>query len=228
VTILTRPNAGITNGADRPVEIFGYDWAPGGCPIPECVAPPTPPGTTFFPKPLASPLPGTVLYVDASAAPAVHIGLRLQDLSRQSETWGTEVPVVRDKDLYGTSFELLDVPLTDGFRQLLRLYNVNNTNMATTHARVRFYRLDPAIYSLTDLSGARFPPDALLLEQTVTFAVENFLGYAEIPNIATVPALAGTSRIRIEITPIEPDLRLWGFVSVTNNATQHVTLITPH
>jgi len=219
----------ILNAADRPVDIRGYDWAPAGCGIPECGGPPpTPSGVTFFPKPLPSPLPGSLLYVDSTAAADVHVGLRLQDLSRQSETWGTEVPVVREKDMYVTTFELLDVPLTDGFRQILRLYNVNAVGTPVAHARVRFYRVDPAVYSLTDPFGPRPPADPLLLEETVTFAVNNGLGYAEIPNIAAMSSLMGSSRVRIEIIPVEPNVLLWGFVSVTNNATQHATLITPH
>jgi len=68
----------------------------------------------------------------------------------------------------------------------------------------------------------------MLLEETVTFAVNNGLGYSEIPNIAAMSSLMGSSRVRIEIIPVEPNVLLWGFVSVTNNATQHATLITPH
>ena len=31
----------------------------------------------------------------------------------------------------------------------------------------------------------------------------------------------------VRVTPLTPGLRIWAFVSVTNNETQHVTTITP-
>jgi hypothetical protein len=36
-----------------------------------------------------------------------------------------------------------------------------------------------------------------------------------------------SARARIEIEPTLPDMRVWAFVSITNNETQHVTLVTP-
>src|SRR5260370_32300719 len=44
---------------------------------------------------------------------------------------------------------------------------------------------------------------------------------------STLPELQGVDRVRIEITPATDGLRLWAFVSVTNNETQHVTVIAP-
>jgi hypothetical protein len=41
------------------------------------------------------------------------------------------------------------------------------------------------------------------------------------------PALIAHETVTIEVTPVRPDVRLWAFVSVTNNLTQHVTLIAP-
>jgi hypothetical protein len=34
-------------------------------------------------------------------------------------------------------------------------------------------------------------------------------------------------RVRLEIEPVTDGLRLWGFVTVVNNETQHATVITP-
>jgi len=39
--------------------------------------------------------------------------------------------------------------------------------------------------------------------------------------------LAGVERIYYRIAPVDFTSRLWGFVSVTNNVTQEVTVITP-
>jgi hypothetical protein len=41
------------------------------------------------------------------------------------------------------------------------------------------------------------------------------------------PGLSGAGNVRLEITLDSPDQRLWAFVSVTNNVTQRVTIVTP-
>jgi hypothetical protein len=40
-------------------------------------------------------------------------------------------------------------------------------------------------------------------------------------------ALAGENAVWVEVVPITTGLRIWAMVSVTNNDTQHVTLIAP-
>src|SRR6266545_1952520 len=88
--------AWILNSAAEPVDIQAYlrpCQFECGPPIP-----PTPPGISFRPNLVGSPpgLQGHFLFVDRRFASDVAISLRLRDLSRQSMTWGTEVPVVRE------------------------------------------------------------------------------------------------------------------------------------
>jgi hypothetical protein len=45
---------------------------------------------------------------------------------------------------------------------------------------------------------------------------------------AAFPQLASAQLLRIVLDPVSADLRFWAFVSVTNNETQHVTVITPN
>jgi len=47
--------------------------------------------------------------------------------------------------------------------------------------------------------------------------------------VTTFPALAGKGPLRVVIAPAfdTPEREVWGFVSVTNNETQHVTVISP-
>lgn len=42
-----------------------------------------------------------------------------------------------------------------------------------------------------------------------------------------VHPLVGETSLWIEVVPITPGLRIWAFVSVTNNDTQQATLVTP-
>ncbi|HEX8152273.1 MAG TPA: hypothetical protein VF698_04060, partial [Thermoanaerobaculia bacterium] len=52
--------------------------------------------------------------------------------------------------------------------------------------------------------------------------------YGEIPSLqALLPALS-PSALRLEIEPLTPGSRYWAFVSVTNNDTQLVTVVTPN
>ena len=45
--------------------------------------------------------------------------------------------------------------------------------------------------------------------------------------IEAEPALAGVTSMRIEVVPLTPNLRFWAFVSITNNETQEVTIVSP-
>ena len=57
--------------------------------------------------------PAAIIEAEPSDSLAFH--LRVQDTSRQAETWGTEVPIVRERELRTGTFALTNVPLTDGF-----------------------------------------------------------------------------------------------------------------
>jgi hypothetical protein len=224
----------ITNTAAARVAIFGYDPYPGGCVIALCPpVPTTPPGITFFPS--VSPgtvTQGAILKVERAFAPAVRFDLRVQDVSRQAQTWGTEIPVVREANLFAGPLQLLDVPLTPAFRSALRLYDVDARPGA--QVRLRFYAVDPTVQSPVAIVGPPAQHDRLLGERVVTFQTEQRggdaafdLGYAEFTNLAALPELQGAELVRIEVTPITDSLRFWAFAGTTNNDTQHVTLITP-
>lgn len=222
------------NNAGQDVDIKGYEWAPRGCGILCGPQPLTRSGVTFSPS-VAAPgtfTQGAIVLVDRRYADNVEIHLRVQDVSRQGQTAGTEVPVVREKGLYQTTANLLDVPFGAAFRQSLRIYDVDARQDA--RVRVRFYRINPAADTPYDPFN---PPalDILLAERTVQLVTEQRsgsptydLGYAEISNVSTLPELQLVDRVRIEVTSLTAGLRFWSFVSVTNNETQHVTMVSPH
>lgn len=224
----------ITNTSSERVGIYGYDPYPGGCGIATCPpVPTTPPGVTFFAG--VSPGPttqGAILKIERGRAAAVHFNLRIQDLSRQSQTWGTEIPIVRESRLADGPVELLDVPLADAFRSLLRVYDFGA--VAGALVSVRFYRIHPEIESPVAIARPNGPADALLAEEVIALRVDRRgddraydIGYAELPTFASRTEFAGVQRVRVEVQPITPGTRLWAFMSVTNNETQHVTLVTP-
>lgn len=57
----------------------------------------------------------------------------------------------------------------------------------------------------------------------------NFRWYriAEILNLGSLFEPREGDRLRVTIRPLTPDLRYWATISVTHNATQHVTVLSP-
>ena len=73
-------------------------------------------------------------------------------------------------------------------------------------------------------------PDRLLAELIVPLRPAanriDYPGYGEV-NPAVIPGVSKDALLRVEIVPLTAGLRYWAFASVTNNATQHVTTVTP-
>ncbi|HEX6096368.1 MAG TPA: IPT/TIG domain-containing protein [Thermoanaerobaculia bacterium] len=159
--------------------------------------------------------PGTFLYLPKSEAGRVTMNLRAYDTSRSAENFGTEIPIVRVSD-FATGYDditLIGVPSDARFRNTLRIYAYGSTGT-------------PATVRIADAAGV------VLSERPVTLAGQENLfrpGYVELSNF---PTGAGVLTVTISVpqsllsAPIPPPDR-WAFISVTNNETQHITLITP-
>jgi len=157
--------------------------------------------------------PARFITVLASQAPRLQFNLRIRDLSRQAQTAGTEIPVVRESKFRSGRVILLNVPIDARFRQTLRLYEFLETGQRPGSVLVRFFRIGS-------------PPDALVHEEGLTLAgPSSVVAYAQLGPFP--PELFDASTVRIEIEPVTPNMRYWGFVSITNNETQHVTTVTP-
>ena len=50
--------------------------------------------------------------------------------------------------------------------------------------------------------------------------------YGEIGDLGKQLPAGAARALRIEVQPTSPGSRFWTFVSITNNSTQHVTLVT--
>jgi hypothetical protein len=165
---------------------------------------------------------GVVEWAPRQAAAVSDFGLRVVDVSRNAQDLGTEVPVVREEDLYDRPFQLLDVPTDPRYRVTLRLYDLDGPRTFL----VRLYAM-----------GALAAP---LVERQVQLNAEASLhggGFAVVNDLIAGTPAAARGSVRVEIVPLT-DLggartgtglaSAWGFVSVTNNETQHVTVISPH
>ncbi|HLJ74591.1 MAG TPA: hypothetical protein VKU62_08410 [Thermoanaerobaculia bacterium] len=222
------------NHSDTAVDVA----AGGGCAIPEGCGTTHGPQTTFAPY-IATANPNAGLFVFISEPDAISFELRVQDLSRQAETWGTSIPVVRETDTFTTTLQLLDVTVDSKFRSALRVYAFELAPLSEEpKVRVRIYDmcgigvLDaqcsdvPLVDAQLDLP---FVDDRILPESAmIADLVAAFPQVASVPAVITGSGPARPPAVRIEIDPINPGLRFWAFATVTNNATQHVTAITPN
>jgi len=175
----------------------------------------------------SSQVPAAFFRTEPGKSHNLAITLRSQDLSRQGETWGSVVPVIREADLFSRRFALTDIPVQAQFRAMLRLYDVDPAT--PPQVRVRVYKVDP----LQSVFNAPQESDELLLEFQPVFTIPSsesnkfwFPAYAQVA-LGLDDSLAGAERIRVEVEPLDGRADYWAFVSVTHNETQHVTIITP-
>jgi hypothetical protein len=217
----------LRNDGSQPVDVQGYIWC-GVCFDPSPPPPAVPPNVTFRPRLYDEPpgLQGFFLLVDRRYASDVAFSLRVRDLSRQSMTWGTEVPVVRKEQFRSGKLSLIDVPTGSGFRQVLRIYDLDGSRVA--QITIRIYKVNPD-------RTLPFPdPDPLLGSAVRSFRIPSpnvaaiYPGYIEVADLNAIAPLSGTERVRIEIEPVTPGLQYWAFAAVVNNDTQHLTVISPN
>jgi len=157
---------------------------------------------------------GALGYIIREGAAKLHFGLLVRDLSRQAEALGAEVPVVRENELHSNPFSLLNVPADDRFRTALRIYSIEKAG--SVRLVIRSMNEEVPIVDAHVVLDARY------------FGRHPYASVVIGDLAAAYPQLRGRGPLRIEIIPESPgDLRLWGFVTVTNNETEHVTVISP-
>lgn len=161
---------------------------------------------------------GLFVIVPRQAASRLAFHASVRDTSRADSEWATEIPVVRENQFSTAGVELLDIPVEPRFRTMIRIYSP--TNPPPQHAsfvHVIVYSLDDGI-TLRDVYPTLADPtgcsDAVSCAEHASFA-----------SIADLTAGLPPGRVGIQIHGNVP---LWAFASVTNNQTQHVTVVSPH
>ena len=160
-----------------------------------------------------SPMPGVVVWLGSlNAEPDVTFTLRVQDVSRQGETWGTTLPVVPPQE-FAPAISLHDVPRVAGFRTMLRVYALDLD--APRDVRVTVY--DGHVRRAFNAQVVTLQPGRYFTEPA----------YAQLDLTAFVPPdphPRSTADVRIESLDGTP---IWAFISVTHNVSQHMTAILP-
>lgn len=175
---------------------------------------------TFFAAKYTGDSPAVLFHVDSRFADDVSFNSRVRDVSR-SDSAGTEVPVIREDRLFTRPIELLNVPLAPHFRVMLRAYALPEAIAPAVAVRYFDQNTDQLLFS--EVVPLTTYPHVNGIPGVVSFTPS----IATRGGIETEPGLAGETALRIEVEPASSDLRFWAFISVTNNETQQVTLVTP-
>ena len=168
---------------------------------------------------------GTFVYVPEARDEKVDLVMRVRDVSRDAEGFGTEVPVVPEED-FRTRIRLLDVPTDPRFRTLLRLYGDSEGAREVT----------VTVYPMT--SSQVLSQRVVRLEEGQGLWDHQFFpfvaAYTRLDPMTDAVRASGYARVRIHIDSMvvpraDPPLLppVWGFLSITNNVTQQVTTVTP-
>lgn len=165
---------------------------------------------------------GVALLVPRQEAETLAFTLRVRDVSREAEGFGTEVPVVREAEMFrNTEITLLDVPLDPRHRAKLRVYAFLDpayANQQNAPEGVDVALLHSPGKAIT-LTGRPLVRDCARAGNSCAMQPH----YAEI-DLAHDPAKGNRADVYVHLPE---GARGWAFVSVTNNTTQQVTLVTP-
>lgn len=126
-----------------------------------------------------------------------------------NSVWGTKLPVVR-ATAFRPENSLINLPTRRDARVALRIYAFHEDTLDGELVRVSIYANDERLLAETTLALRGIPRYASILSLVDTF-----------------PEIALVERVRVHVLPLRPEVRIWSFASVTSNATQHVSLITP-
>lgn len=177
----------------------------------------------FVPIPGSEGIPGSFLFVDKDDEPNLRYGISVRDVSRQDDNLGVEIPIARERDFRTDRISLLNIPRDDRYRYHLRLYSLQSGQVTiTTYEEAG---------TIPNGEGT-LTTDAPLGTMTATIMPpsprdfrSSYPGFASVTDIA---GLSGTHErlARLDIVPA-PGVTVWAFLTITNNETQDVTVVSP-
>ena len=157
-------------------------------------------------------MPGVLLYVDRDRRDDVTFNLRVRDVNRP-DSFGTEIPVVREAEMLTGTTTLINVPLQPNGRIHLRLYAYQPSAAFT----VRMYA----------------EPDGGLLAQAVyaTAVPPEGIEPAELPLMVDASSIFRgwiIDRVRVTVEMTSPQGgKFWPLLTITNTRNSQITTVTP-
>ncbi len=193
-------------------------WAPV-CPQTtpqfECTLNIVAPGDSFVP-PVYTSINGAIIRVISFDAAGLILSARVRDLSCDHESWGAELPVVRESELADTPITLLNLPTSDRFRTTIRMYDFG---VAPNEFLLSVSPLDG-----NEVLSRLTIPSAELRGIGGSEGIQEGIQFATISDLS-LPA-APPERVRVSIRTVQPT-KFWAVATVTNNDTQYVTVVSP-
>lgn len=163
---------------------------------------------------------GQFLYYHASDEPLIHLNSRVHDVAREAQTAGSEIPLAREEDFTSGTISLVGIPVAPQYRHTLRVYGFEPRAGAAVVVRVYANQERDPRASVVRTLSLREPMLSVTPQQLPVHPA-----YLQL-DPATLASLEGATTMRVEVDPLEAGLRLWSFVSITNNDTHHVTTFT--
>jgi hypothetical protein len=161
--------------------------------------------------------PAIFLNITKGRARDLRASLRVVDRNNAGNSAGTEVPIVRESDLFTTPVNLLNVTAGGPYRVLLRIYAFDAQLPVPFRVRIFDLKTDALLNELTvstSLGGRVLPEPGITLT----------------PDFAAVPIDVpggNPATLRVQVEPLAAE-RYWAFVSITNNTdTRLITVVTP-
>ena len=148
---------------------------------------------------------GHVLYAMRGTTDGIDFTSRVRDTSRQALTAGTEVPVVRERD-FRALLRFANIPADKRYRVMLRLWSLGDNSQFVA----AFDSVEPAAVFMTRIPGT-----------TISFGSIDITPL--LSNASTNPTFGAVYPAGL---PFQPP-PIWGMLSITNNDTQQVTIISP-
>jgi hypothetical protein len=134
-----------------------------------------------------------------------------------------QIPVAREDDFRNDRVELLGIPRDSRYRYHLRIYSLQ-PGQVTVSAYEESSAIPNTETGLPD--DLQVGTTTVELRNTARQFVSSYPAFAQLTN---VPGLSGDGArsVRIEIVPAQ-GMRVWAFLTITNNVSQDVTAVSPN
>lgn len=165
------------------------------------------------------------VYIGKAEADKLTMTTQVVNLQESLLTAGAFIPMARESAFSANGFALISVSTWGPFRATLRIYDASAISDR-----------DVEVALFDELSNSREP----FLRQTVRLRLMDAQEHVTPALLPRYPAMAqvdldplvpeGIRAVRMTVRPVgapQPAMQLWGFASITNNSTSHVSVIVP-
>lgn len=161
---------------------------------------------------------GIFMIVPRGSGAGLRANAMIRDVSRPMQAWGTELPIVRERD-FVSDLTLLNVPAYPGYRTMLRIYS---SESLPAFGQVTMFSMDDG----RTLGQRAFTLESVQPCTSIETCTSNRPASIAIPDITDkLPVVNAGERVGIRVQSF--DARVWAFATITNNETQHVAIVSP-